>query len=200
MQSDLYFSSTKERSEKHVIETSWSKRKRGPKGEHHINPTTIYRITLNSLVGTQLFESTGLAKDDEVFSTPVRWNSAEDSTDGSSKGHSTPLTNFVKASDMEKVKLRRKYSNAAAMATPVLSPILKPIMRQIEFGEETGESYSDISVTDMMAPSDVRQMSPVAASDPDLTRARSLKQVRLRSLFKDESCSSETFVKQETVL
>ncbi|XP_065068004.1 GTPase-activating Rap/Ran-GAP domain-like protein 3 isoform X1 [Rhopilema esculentum] len=198
--SDIYFSSTKERSDQHVIETSWSKRRRGPKGEHHINPTTIYRITLNSLVGTQLFESTGLAHDDEVFSTPVRWNSTEDSTDGSSKGHSTPFTNFIKASEVEKVKLRRKYSNAAAMATPVLSPILKPIVRQIEFGEETGESYSDISVMDMMAPSDVRQMSPVAASDPDLTRAMSLKQVRLRSLFKDESCSNETYVKQETVL
>ena len=155
-------------------------------------------MTLNSLVGTQLFESTGLATNDEVFATPARWNSTEDSTDSSINVHSTPFSNLIKATDEEKVKLRRKYSNAAAMATPVLSPILKTVIKRIDFGEDASASNSDVSTTDIYPA--VRQMSPVAASDPDLTRARSLKEVRLRSLFKDERGSNSSFMNQETVL
>lgn len=156
-------------------------------------------MTLNSLVGTQLFESTGLATNDQVFATPARWVSTVDSSDSSSFNvHSTPLSNLTRATDEEKVKLRRKYSNAAAMATPVISPILKPVMKRIDFGEDYSASNSDVSTTDLYPA--VRQMSPVAASDPDLTRARSLREVRLRSLFRNETASRRSYMKQETVL
>ena len=96
------------------------------------------------------------------------------------------------------MKLRRKYSNAAAMATPVLSPILKTVMKRIDFGEDFSGSNSDVSTTDMYTA--VRHMSPVAASDPDLTRARSLREVRLRSLCRSETDSRSSYIKQETVL
>lgn len=155
-------------------------------------------MTLNSLVGTQLFESTGLAQNDDVFATPARWNSTEGSTESGKNAQSTPLSCLIKVTDEEKVKLRRKYSNAAAMATPVLSPILKTVIKRIDFGEDVSASNSDVSMVDIYPTA--RPMSPVAASDPDLTRARSLREVRLRSLFKDEAGSNTSIIKQETVL
>lgn len=183
-----------------MIDKSLLKQRRSDsKTEKRIQPTLIYRMALNSLVGTQLFESTGLAKDDDVFATPARWNSTDDSSDGTTNVHSTPLFTVLKATDEEKVKLRRKYSNATAMATPVLSPILKTVIKRIDFGEDASASNSDVSTTDIYPA--VRQLSPVAASDPDLTRARSLKEVRLRSLFRDEDlASNSSIMKQETVL
>jgi len=196
--SDIYFSSTKDGKDSEVIETSLLKKRRGTKTEKHIQPTSIYRLTLNSLVGTQLFESTGLATNDQVFATPARWVSTDDSADSSLNVHSTPLSNLTKATEEEKVKLRRKYSNAAAMATPVLSPILKTVMKRIDFGEDYSASSSDVSTSEVYLPE--RQMSPVAASDPDLTRARSLREVRLRSLLKNEIRPHGSYMKQETVL
>ena len=198
MQSDIYFSSTKHFAESEVIETSLLKRRRGTRPEKHIHPTSVYCLTLNSLVGTQLFESTGLATNDGEFATPARWVSTIESSNSSLNVHSTPLPCLTRASDEEKVKLRRKYSNAAAMATPVLSPILKPVMKRIDFGEDYSASNSDGSTTDMYPA--VRQMSPVAASDPDLTRARSLRKIRLRSLFRNEAASRNSYMKQETIL
>lgn len=196
--SDIYFSSTKQRKDSHVIEKSSLMRKRETKTEKNLEPTSIYRMTLNSLVGTQLFESTGLAQNDDVFATPARWNSTEGSTESGKNAQSTPLSCLIKVTDEEKVKLRRKYSNAAAMATPVLSPILKTVIKRIDFGEDVSASNSDVSMVDIYPTA--RPMSPVAASDPDLTRARSLREVRLRSLFKDEAGSNTSIIKQETVL
>lgn len=198
IQSDIFFSSSKQRRESEVIETSVLKR-RNTKTENHIIPTTIYKIALNSLVGTQLFESTGLAKNSEIFATPARWEAPTNSESNDNHFESTPLKHLTRATDEEKVKLRRKYSNAVAMATPVLSPI-KAVMKSIDFGEETSESNSDLSSTEVLPARIIRSMSPVAASDPDLTRAKSMKEVRLRSLFKDVIIPNERCFKQETVL
>ena len=80
------------------------------------------------------------------------------------------------------------------------SPIahLKTVIKRIDFGEDVSASNSDVSMVDIYPTA--RPMSPVAASDPDLTRARSLREVRLRSLFKDEAGSNTSIIKQETVL
>ena len=175
------------------------RRRKSAKRPRHIIPTSIHRIALNCLVGAPSFESVGLNKtEDEVFVTPARWNSSEPDIDIDR----TPVTaHSVLSLNEEKIKLRRKYSNATAMASPVLCPVFQPVAKMIDFGEETGLSSNDVRYLPPLEQRPMLHMSPVAASDPDLTRAITSREKRLKSLFKNPRSSiDERAYKQETIL
>eukprot|EP00794_Sanderia_malayensis_P015830 gene15830-17426_t len=198
--SDIYFSTSKKVSDEELMaDPSKIKRMKHRKRPRHIVPTSVYRIALNSLVGSSLLVATNLTRNDEVFSTPAKWDSSENEDELDS----TPIAYSAVSTVEEQIRLRRKYSNATAMADPIISPALMPVAKMIDFGEEIGDSSIDL---DSVEPSPVRLMhsaSPVAASDPDLTRAMISKKKRLKALLHEKRNSvviRESSFKQETLL
>ncbi len=89
------------------------------------------------------------------------------------------------------------------MASPVLNPALKPIIKTIDFGEELGDSLTEMEFVDHYAmPRSILSTSPVAASDPDLARAIISRETRLKSLLQERRNSKikQSVIKQETEL